>query len=188
MGLHSSLLRLLSEQLFFNLREVLTVDEAEYILGSWLLAAHDIDRQVASLARDCWTRCVSLSAIPRTLTLDTSLTQHLWDFVHRTLLDPGGVYLYINPPQATVAPPPSHKKGAKAIPLKKAIDEDTGRARSEEEEENEADRRARLRMGACGSAEWMLSTYDVCMYLRGFTTLSQTQLRVNGQKLSEPIS
>ncbi|KAI0715705.1 hypothetical protein C8Q72DRAFT_891767 [Fomitopsis betulina] len=106
-GLHSSLLRLLSEQLFFNLREVLTVDEAEYILGSWLLAAHDIDRQ------------------------------HLWDFVHRTLLDPGG---------------------CQGKPSKKAIDEDTGRARSEEEEENEADRRARLRMGACGSAEWMLNT------------------------------
>ena len=150
--------------MFFNLREVLSDDQTEYILGSWLLAAHDVDRQVAWLAKDCWTRCVSLSSTTGSLSLDADLTQHIWDFVHRTLLDPGGVYLYVNPPQPATLPPLAHQKGAKATPVKKTPDEDTSRVRSEEEEENEADRRARLRMGACGAAKWILSTYDHCTY------------------------
>ncbi|KAH9932237.1 uncharacterized protein B0H18DRAFT_1083328 [Fomitopsis serialis] len=159
-GLHTSLLRLpadISTHLFFNLREVLSADQTEYILGSWLLAAHDVDRQVASLARESWIRSVALSTSPRPLGLDAEQVQRLWNFTHRTLLDPSGVYLYVNPPQPAAPPPPPHKKGAKSPPTKRVQEEDTGRAKPEEEEENEADRRARLRMGACGSAEWMLS-------------------------------
>ncbi|KZT68385.1 hypothetical protein DAEQUDRAFT_727954 [Daedalea quercina L-15889] len=159
-GLHTSLFRLpeeISTQLFFYLHEALSVDQTEHILGAWLLAAHDVDRQVASLAREPWARSVSLFASSRSLTLDVDLTQHLWDFVHRTLLDPSGVYLYVNPPQPTAPPPPAHKKGAKASLAKKAPEEDASRARPEEEEESEGDRRARLRMGACGSAEWILN-------------------------------
>ncbi|KAH9835414.1 uncharacterized protein C8Q71DRAFT_765758 [Rhodofomes roseus] len=159
-GLHASLLRLpaeVSTRLFFTLREVLTADQTECILGSWLLAAHDVDRQVSAFARESWIRCVSLAASSRPLTLDVELVQRLWNFVHRTLLDPGGVYLYVNPPQPAAPNPPPGKKGAKSPPAKRTQDEDSGRAKPEEEEESEGDRRARLRMGACGSAVWMLS-------------------------------
>ncbi|TFY58014.1 hypothetical protein EVJ58_g6676 [Rhodofomes roseus] len=109
-GLHASLLRLpaeVSTRLFFTLREVLTADQTECILGSWLLAAHDVDRQVSAFARESWIRCVSLAASSRPLTLDVELVQRLWNFVHRTLLDPGGVYLRAILRSAWVEPDPN---------------------------------------------------------------------------------
>ncbi|EMD34704.1 hypothetical protein CERSUDRAFT_116892 [Gelatoporia subvermispora B] len=165
-GLHTSLLHLtpaIRDQIFFQLREVASHDQAEYILGAWCLAAHDVDRQVASYARESWTVFVSFSgsssdqADSAKLVLDATLLPRIWDFIHRTILDPGGVYLYINPPQPDAPPPlpPHARKGTRPVPRK---DEEPVRAKPEEEEEGEQDRQARLRIGALGAAAWLLGT------------------------------
>lgn len=72
------------------------------------------------------------------------------------LLDPGGVYLYFNPPHYAPAPLPPHAKGAKGKPPPKKEPESAARAKPEEEEEKEEDRNARLRSSAFGAAEWIL--------------------------------
>ena len=89
--------------------------------------------------------------------LDATLFPRLWDFVQRTLLDPGGVHLYLNPPQPVVPTPASSRKGSgRGTPVRKD-DETTSRPKADEDEEDEQDRNARLRVGAFGAAEWVLS-------------------------------
>ncbi|CCM05109.1 uncharacterized protein FIBRA_07316 [Fibroporia radiculosa] len=157
-GLHLSLLRLqntVTDQLFYFLREVATSDQAEYIIGAWCLAAHDIDRPVAAIARESWTHSVAFSPGSK-IALDRTLLSSLWEFVQRTALDPNGIYLYVNPPQPVAAPPLSQKKSARPPPGRKEEETNT-RTKTEEDEEDEQDRWARLRIGALGSAEWLLS-------------------------------
>ncbi|KAF9818038.1 hypothetical protein IEO21_02999 [Rhodonia placenta] len=167
-GLHSSLLhlpRVLTDALLYAITDGVSSDNAEYIIGAWCTAAHDVDRQVSLLARQSWVRSVSLSsAVPeQKLLLEGALLQQLWGYTHRTLLDPSGVYAYVNPPQAVAHPPSVHqgRRGsgrAPPTPVRKDRDEEaSARARTEEEEENELDRNARLRIGACGAAEWIIN-------------------------------
>lgn len=171
-GLHSSLLhlpRVLTDALLYAITDGVSSDNAEYIIGAWCTAAHDVDRQVSLLARQSWVRSVSLSsAVPeQKLLLEGALLQQLWGYTHRTLLDPSGVYAYVNPPQAVAHPPSVHqgRRGsgrAPPTPVRKDREEEANaRARTEEEEENELDRNARLRVGACGAAEWLISAYFV---------------------------
>ncbi|KAI8986673.1 hypothetical protein BD414DRAFT_460911 [Trametes punicea] len=159
-GLHSSILQIadLRKEIFFHICEVATSDQAESILGAWCLAVHDVDRQVSSFARDSWSRYVTTAeASESKLLLDASLFSRLWEFVQRTLLNPGGVYLYLNPPQPTVpTPAPSRRTSGRGTPVRKE-DETSARPRTEEEEENEQDRKARLRIGAFGATEWVLN-------------------------------
>ncbi|OCH91295.1 hypothetical protein OBBRIDRAFT_887096 [Obba rivulosa] len=162
-GLHTSLLHLsgtLRDQIFFHLREVATPDDAEFILGSWCLAAHDVDKQVSSYARESWNTFVSLpgsSFQSVKLVLNGSLLPALWEFIYRTILDPTEVYLYVNPPQPEVPLPPLARKGG-ARPTQRPKDEEpVARAKPDEEEENEQDRKARLRIGALQAAVWVLS-------------------------------
>ncbi|GBE89079.1 hypothetical protein SCP_1500820 [Sparassis crispa] len=163
-GVHSSLLRLpgsVRDQLLFFIREVASMDQAQYILGSWCMAAHDVDRQVSALARDCWNDAVSLSkASGKKLVLNESLLASLWEFIQNTLLDPMAIYLYVNPPQSVTPASAPHKKGGRPVPrsIPPRQDEDASiRSKSEEDEENVQDRMARLRVGAFGSAEWVLN-------------------------------
>ncbi|KZT00638.1 uncharacterized protein LAESUDRAFT_708574 [Laetiporus sulphureus 93-53] len=170
-GVHSSLLQMpdiVRDQLFFFLREVASADQAsadqaEYIIGSWCMAAHDADRQVSSLARETWAQSVSLTTEEsRPLVLAGDTFKQLWEFVLRTILDPNGVYLYVNPPQAAALPPPPHqqKKGASrpAQARKDKEEEASARAKAEEDEESEQDRKGRLRVGALRSAEWIINS------------------------------
>ena len=78
-------------------------------------------------------------------------------FVQRTLLDPGGVYLYLNPAPPIVAPPPSKKVPGRPVPIAVRRDEsDTvSRMKGEGDDENEQDRKARLRVGAFGAISWV---------------------------------
>jgi len=151
---------IVTDPLFFFLREMASPDQAEYIMGAWCMAAHDVDRQVSALARESWNRCVSLSSDSgKPLTLNQNTLAPLWEFVQHALLDPNGVYLHVNPPQLVASPPPVQRKGGKTGPVPVRKDEEGSvRAKTEEEEENEQDRRARLRIGAFGSAEWVIST------------------------------
>lgn len=91
------------------------------------------------------------------LVLDEALFPRVWDFVQRTLLDPGGVYLYLNPPAtAAPTPTPSRRGSGRGTPVRRD-DEALLRPKSEEDEEDELDRKARLRVGAFGATEWVLS-------------------------------
>ncbi|KAI0711424.1 hypothetical protein C8Q76DRAFT_677774 [Earliella scabrosa] len=163
-GLHTSILQIptLRKQLFFQLHEVVSSDQAESILGSWCLAVHDVDRQVSSFAKEAWTRYVSTrDASEEKLPLDSTRLARLWEFVQRTLLDPVGVYLYINPPQPVIPIVTTGKKGSgRGTPVKKD-DEASTRAKTDEDEEKEEDRKARLRVGAFGATEWVLSGYAI---------------------------
>lgn len=146
------------DQLFFFIREVATQDQSELILGAWCLAAHDIDRQVSTVARESWSLHISPVSSNEKVWLNDTLFVSLCEFVQRTLLDPSGVYLYVYPPQPVIAPPParSQKGQGRSLPQRKDKDEDIGpRAKTEDDEEQEQDRRARLRIGALGSAEWI---------------------------------
>ena len=80
------------------------------------------------------------------------------------LLDPLGVYLYINPPQPAAPTPVSSRKGSgRGTPVKRN-DEPIGRTKVDEEEEKEQDRKARLRVGAFGATDWVLSGYPSFLY------------------------
>lgn len=163
------------EQLLFFMQEIASADQAELILGTWCMAAHDIDRQLSSYARQSWDKFVSVACTPSNeislasegalsgpvkarLVLDTASFSGIWGFVQRVILDPGAVYLNVNPAQPTAPPPqPQRKAGGRAIPQIKKDEETSTRSRAEDEEENELDRNARLRIGALGAAEWVLS-------------------------------
>ncbi|KAH9887215.1 hypothetical protein C8Q73DRAFT_713250 [Cubamyces lactineus] len=159
-GLHSSILQIadLRKEICFQIREVATSDHAESILGAWCLAVHDVDRQVSSFARESWSRYVDIAETSEgKLVLDETLFPRLWDFVQRTLLDPGGVYLYLNPPQPVISTPAQSRKGSgRGTPVRKD-DETSSRPKADEDEENEQDRNGRLRVGAFGAAEWVLN-------------------------------
>ncbi|CDO70174.1 hypothetical protein BN946_scf184774.g2 [Trametes cinnabarina] len=159
-GLHASLLQIvdLRKEIFFQIREVAPSDHAESILGTWCLAVHDVDRQVSSFARESWSRYVTIAKqSDDTLLLDGPLFSALWELIQRVLLDPGGVYLYLNPPQPIIpTPAPSRKGSGRGTPVRRD-DETHIRLKADEEEEDEHDRKARLRIGAFGATEWVLS-------------------------------
>ncbi|KAI0341369.1 hypothetical protein BDW22DRAFT_1358876 [Trametopsis cervina] len=166
--LHASLLKLPSpvpDQLFVFLRDVADADQAEHIIGTWCMTAFDVDRQVAAAARNSWNKFTSLvtnvqaGAAGKGLQLSEEKLHQLWDLVLRVLLDPGGVYLYINPPAPVVPPPPSQRRGAARTQPVVNDDEASGRNKGEEDEEEERDRNARLRISAFGAAEWILNAY-----------------------------
>ena len=106
---------------------------------------------------------------PDKLLLGASLLPRLWEFAQRTLLDPSGVYLYINPPQPAIPVlTPSKKGSGRGTPVRRDTEAASPRVKADEDEENEQDRKARLRIGAFGATEWVLSgcpTFLVeCMY------------------------
>lgn len=170
--LHAALLGLptKAKEVAFLLREGASTDQAETILGAWLLAAHDPDVQVSKLAKGSWntyvladsSRAMHGSASPRIILEDASY-RLLWEFVERTVLDPGNVYMQVNPPQPIAPPPPTHpqRKGGKSIPPSRKGDETPTRVKPEEDEESETDRHARLRISGFGAMEWILGGYHV---------------------------
>ncbi len=128
------------------------------------MVAHDVDRLVSSFAKTSWDRFIHVTASgpgsssvvhPQSeLSIGSDSFCRIWGFLQRTILDPGGVYLNINPPQP-VAPPPVSRKAGPRPPLTRKDSEPT-RAKGDEDEESELDRKARLRIGALGAAEWVL--------------------------------
>ncbi|KAJ7584094.1 hypothetical protein C8J56DRAFT_1005201 [Mycena floridula] len=142
-GIHKSFMEMPATraQILFLLQES---NELEMILGTWILAAHDIDRDVSAAALACWTEAK--------LELDTS-------FIQRAALDPNGTYSAVNPPQPVAPPLPAHaRKGASRGSVASTPKEDSEGARSktDEIEEEELDRKARIRVGALGAMKWVL--------------------------------
>ncbi|RDB18704.1 E3 ubiquitin-protein ligase listerin [Hypsizygus marmoreus] len=155
-GVHTSLLQIspIRDQILFFLRETASSSQIESILGTWCMVAHDIDRAVSATALKSWTTTVSLDPTQdqtRHLLLDDRFLQSFIPFIQRAILDPNGIYLYLNPP-APVAPPPPGKKGA----VRKEDPELAARSKAEELEEDEQDRKARLRVGGLGAIRRIL--------------------------------
>jgi hypothetical protein len=163
-GLHSSLLHIpaIREAMFSFVCETASADQVESILGAWCMASHDIDRQVSTVAYRSWNDAICLpnSQSPGKLVLDESLLQALLSFIQRALLDPIGIYVYLNPAPVTVATPPPRKtpgRPAPIVPVKRE-DSESSRSKAEGEEENEHDKKARLRVGAFGALKWALGS------------------------------
>lgn len=126
------------------------------------MASHDIDRQVSTHAHRSWTDAIGDG--------DTKLVldePSLLSFVQRALLDPGGVYLYLNPVPPVVAPPPSRKIPGRPVPTQtKREDSDTvPRTKGEGDDENEQDRKARLRVSAFGAITWVIGRISIYLLL-----------------------
>lgn len=163
------------EQVFSFLRDVADADQAEYLIGIWCMTAFDVDRQVAAYARESWTKFTAISAVSgqessiKKLRLNDETLRQLWDLINRTLLDPSGVYAYVNPPQPPAPPPPSQRRGAgKNTGLVSKDDDASNRAKTDEDDEGDTDRRARLRIGAFGAAEWVLSACCCVVWLQEY--------------------
>lgn len=145
------------EAMFSFIRETASADQVESILGTWCMASHDIDRQLSSFAQRSWNDAIVLpnSQSPGKLVLDENLLQPLLSFIQRALLDPIGIYVYLNPTPVTVVTTPPRKTPGRPAPAKRE-DSETSRSKAEGEEENEPDRKARLRVGAFGALKWAL--------------------------------
>ncbi|KAJ2933069.1 hypothetical protein H1R20_g4020, partial [Candolleomyces eurysporus] len=160
-SLHLSLLHIapVKEQIFFFLRETASTSQVESFLGSWCIAAHDVDKAVATTALKSWKEAVA------EFQLEEASQAALVEFVQRTALDPAGIYAYLNPIQPSITPGPSHpgsRKGSgrstPAIQQRKDNPDQLIRTKLEESEENEQDRKARLRFGALGAIKWILES------------------------------
>lgn len=117
------------------------------------MAVHDVDRSVAAMAHKSWTSTISVDSAPEQasrLVLDQRFRPSLITFTQRAILDPNGVYAYLNPAPPVSAPLPP-KKG-----MRKEDPEQAARSKAEELEENEPDRAARLRVGAFGAVRRIL--------------------------------
>ncbi|KAJ3553232.1 hypothetical protein NM688_g3725 [Phlebia brevispora] len=152
------------DQFVFFLHEVADADQAENIVGAWCMAVHDVDRQVAAFARESWDRFITVlpseseqSGKVR-LRVGSTAFSSLWDFTQRVLLDPAGIYTYLNPPQPVILTP-GKQVGKGASSRVRREDEPPSRSGREEEEESEGDRKARLRISGFGVAEWVLSKF-----------------------------
>ena len=189
---HADILRAepLRAQMFFFLREIASAEQVESILGSWCLATRDQDRHVAPVAQSSWDTHVSFtpadaSPLDRTadkevgggedekFVLDSTQMAALLVFVQRALLDPLALHAYLNPVQVPVdVSVPKTVRGkpvptvSAAVQTRRTDSEPMARAKGENEEENETDRKARLRIGALGALQWILSTYMVSSIIR----------------------
>ncbi|KAF8198654.1 hypothetical protein BJ912DRAFT_1055525 [Pholiota molesta] len=166
--LHATFLQIppVRDQILFFLRETASESQLESILGTWCLATHDVDRQVLIIASKSWRETISREESPGTLLLTEKLQSLLNSFVQRTVLDPSGIYQYLNPlppPPPPAVAGPSKKaggrqlggKGSSVATPRKDDGDVTPRAKMDEQEENERDRQARLRISALGATRWI---------------------------------
>ncbi|PCH44776.1 hypothetical protein WOLCODRAFT_154813 [Wolfiporia cocos MD-104 SS10] len=129
-ALHSSLLTIpyTSARLLSYISSELEYDQQDYVLGTWLLATYDVDRQTAARARETWTahtaflvpnntNASSTGSIPRAdkLTLDRATLTRLWSFSFSSTQP-------VEPPSSRSQPrkgPPQQRKGAAPTPPRK---------------------------------------------------------------------
>jgi hypothetical protein len=159
-GLHTSLLHIPSvrDHIFLFLREAASASQIEYLLGTWCMASHDIDRQISSYAYKLWSETFSLFSGQGKFVLDQHFVPHLLSFIHRTLLDPIGVYSDLNPVPPVYVTPPTKGRPSPALLSKKVEVDQASRTKVEGEEESDDDRKARMRVGAFGVLQWILGT------------------------------
>lgn len=164
------------------------------------MASRDVDRQVASYARRSWTDCIRIptpispdvgveteSAEESTstkLTLEGETLSGLLSFVQRAVMDPAGLYLYLNPVQVAVAPTVHHgssraTRGKVSLPPRREELEGHAAKIVDPEEESDTDRRARLRIGGLGVLQYLIGMARILLSLmRTLTELPMTQRHV----------
>ena len=203
-SIHLNLLKVpeVRAQVLFYLQETATSEILENVLGTWCVLAHDIDKVASSAGKEAWNSFVrycpgySVEESPTDTSaeayfiLDATSRRTLFGFLQRTVLDPLGVYAYLNPPPASSVPTPpeqpnpknrrpgSSNKGAAAskrqqlavaiaAARKVGIEaEEPVRNKSEEYDENESDKSARLRISAVGGLRWFLGEIYLLRVLR----------------------
>lgn len=151
-ALHFSYLRIpaVRDAATFFLRETATSEQIETLMGTWCMLAHDVDRQVSLQGRKSWSSITSPGVDGETL-VNLETLASIMEFFQRTLLDPPGVHLYLNPPAPVAAPTPGIKRpSGKFIP--EAPKEEL---ESKVNEESDLDRNARLRFGALSAFRWL---------------------------------
>lgn len=181
------------DQILFYLKETAASEEVESVLGSWLILVHDIEKTVGSAGKDAWDSFVRYPSATSHVeeadqkadggfyTLDATSKNAIFNFVQRTVMDPLGVYAYLNPPPASNVPTPpvtvpkNQRSGgggkggiskqqqlAAAIAAARKAGTEEGeavRSKAEEYDESEVDRRARLRIGGVGGLKWFLGEF-----------------------------
>jgi len=148
--------------MLFFIRESASASQVESVVGTWCMAAHDVDRAVSEAASKSWNATVT-AAVPgaqseHRLRLEGELLGSLISFIQNAASDPLGVYAYLNPAPPAAPPPLAHKKpGTRAtpVPARKEADQST-RGKGDEVEESDQDKRARIRYGAIGAIRWVL--------------------------------
>lgn len=161
--LHKSFVSLMKDAILAHFNACST-REAEWILGSWCMAAHDTDRGVAASALSSWRSFNDLSGQQLLNDKENGFFPCLAAFVYRAAMDPLAIYLDLNP--LPPAPPPPIKGASK-----KVEPEPTPRLKSEDLEEDEQDRKARIRVGAYGAIRWIIDTVETKLHeqLSSFT-------------------
>ncbi|KAK0191944.1 hypothetical protein F5146DRAFT_1102178 [Armillaria mellea] len=161
--LHKSFVSLMKDAILAHFNACST-REAEWILGSWCMAAHDTDRGVAASALSSWRSFNDLSGQQLLNDKENGFFPCLAAFVYRAAMDPLAIYLDLNP--LPPAPPPPIKGASK-----KVEPEPTPRLKSEDLEEDEQDRKARIRVGAYGAIRWIIDTVETELHeqLSSFT-------------------
>ncbi|KAJ4467014.1 hypothetical protein J3R30DRAFT_3579883 [Lentinula aciculospora] len=147
------------------------------VVGIWALATHDIDPAVGSVLAESWRKFLGTSS---------SSNAQIQSYAQRAILDPGGLYAYLNPapPPPPVSTPTPHKtksqgnqkghttsKGVKGKPpptkptpitaTKVTIDNSKSPSLDEiqpDSLETDTDRDARIRVGGLGALAWVLSS------------------------------
>lgn len=180
------------DQVLFYLQETAAAEAVESILGSWCVLAHDVEKSVSNVGQEAWDSFVRHSPTVvegsqltggsngKYFLLDNASKSTIFGFVQRTVLDPLGVYSYLNPPPASNVPTPpdipnpknrrpgggtkgaaasKQQQLAAALAAARKAGTDAGepsRNKTEGYDESETDRRARLRIGALGGLRWFL--------------------------------
>ncbi|KAH7909880.1 hypothetical protein BJ138DRAFT_1154228 [Hygrophoropsis aurantiaca] len=161
-GLHLALLRIspVRDAMIFFVQESATTDQAEALLSTWCMLPYDLDRQVSSLGSRSWGDMISATPEQKngTLVLDPSHINIVLSFIQRTLLDPNGIYTYLNPIPAASQPQAAsaRKSGGRFVPAPLKEEQESNRTKSEHDEESLQDRNARLRFSAFGALRWIL--------------------------------
>ena len=158
-GVHASLLQIptVRDSLLSFIKDVTHSSQVESVLGAWYMTAHDVDRSTSVTALKSWNEALSFDDSPSHLAIDDYLLSLLVSFLQRAILDPDGLYLYLNPaPSAAPAAPTPPKRGAKKEepPLASG-----SRSKAEDMEEDPQDRTARLRVGGLGAVRRIIGIY-----------------------------
>ncbi|TFK64592.1 hypothetical protein BDN72DRAFT_260036 [Pluteus cervinus] len=167
-NLQISFLRIptIRDQTLLFVRETATSPQLESLLGTWCMAAHDIDRAVAISALKSWNDIISASGDPeRVIQINQHILNPLQAFLQRAVLDPIGLYTDLNPPPPIAPPSLVQAKRGQGRPVpspgSRRDDDANTRSKGEEMEESETDRRARLRIGAFGAVRWLLDVAHI---------------------------
>jgi len=179
-GVHASLLQIpaVRDSLLSFIKDVAPSSQVESILGAWYMTAHDVDRSTSVTALKSWNEALSFDDSPSHLVVDEHLLSLLVSFLQRAILDPDGLYLYLNPaPSATPATPTPQKRGAKKEEPPPAS---VSRSKTEDIEEDPQDQKARLRVGGLGAVRRIIGIYRLSA-LSMYSNLAIT--RINTKRL-----